>query len=170
MRRLLPVLLLSVLGATTARADVEVIFDPAPLHACWAQYERSISCAGEGSGPCMEASPHGASNRGMTACLAAELDWWRGLMARLLDDLRAAEAGFDAEPPGPGVYNPPSARAGLERTHALWEAWKTARCDYEVIGLLGSTLLGPISVGCRLELTHAQVDFLAGRLRGHAAR
>ncbi len=148
----------------------EVVFDPAPLEACWAEQESAITCAGQGSGPCMEATLYGASNRGMTECMAAELAWWRGLMARLLDDLRATEAAFDAEPAGPGVYNPPSARAGLERTHALWEAWKTARCNYEVIELLGSTLLGPMSVGCRLELTHAQVDFLASRLRGHAAR
>ena len=172
MRRLLPAfaLILAVSAAPVARAGGEVVFDPAALEACWAEHESARSCAGQGSGPCMEATPYGASNRGMTECMAAELAWWRVLMARLLDDLRAAEAGFDAEPPGPDVHNPPSARAGLERTHALWEAWKAARCNYEVIELLGSTLLGPMSVGCRLELTHAQVDFLVSRLQGHAAR
>lgn len=162
-------LIMAVVLAQPASAE-EVVFDPAPLADCWARYERSISCVGEGSGPCMKATSFGASNRGMTACLAAELEWWQTLMLSLLDDLRTAEAAFDAAPPGPGVHDPPSARAGLERTHALWEAWAAARCEYEVIALLGSTLLGPVSVGCRLELTRAQVDFLAGQLRAHANR
>ena len=165
----LPALALLLIAAMTPARAGEVVFDPASLDSCWAEHGRAGSCIGAGYTPCMEATPFGASNQGMTHCMAAELDWWEALVARLLDDLREAEAAFDAAPLEPWPYLPPALDA-LERTQALWEAWAEARCDYMTIEFLGGTMRGPVWVGCRLELTARQADFLAQRLGAHANR
>jgi len=168
MRAVLAITLAAALVPGPGLAD-KVVFDPAPLEACWQDQGRAAACTGEGSGPCMEATPFGTSTMGMVACLAAELDWWERLMARLLADLRAAEAAFDAAP-DPVLSDPPSAVAALDRVQRLWIDWARARCDYEVIEFLAGTIRGPIGVGCHLELTARQAEYLAGRLRGHEAR
>ena len=165
----LPALALILLAAASPARAGEVVFDPAPLAACRAEHGRADPCIGAGYTPCMEATPFGASNQGMTRCMAAELDWWEALLARLLDDLREAEAAFDAAPPEPWP-DLPSALDALEQTQALWEAWVEARCNYTTIEFLGGTMRGTIWVGCRLELTAGQADFLARRLSAHSNR
>ena len=165
----LPVLALILIAAASPTRAGEVVFDPAPLDTCRAEHGRAGPCIGAGYTPCMEATPFGASNQGMTRCMAAELDWWEALLARLLDDLRRAEAEFDAAPsePWPDL---PSALEALDRTQALWAEWIEARCDYMTIEFLGGTMRGQIWVSCRLEQTAHHVDFLAERLRAHANR
>ena len=112
-------------------------------------------CVGGWSTPCTE-TPGGGSTRGLSGCLAQELEAWESVRsavhARLLDAART----YDEDP----VDGAPPVGASLVAAKAAWEAHRDAQCTYEWSEYAGGTMRGIVAVSCRLQLTADRCAYL----------
>ncbi|MCB1395474.1 MAG: DUF1311 domain-containing protein [Rhodobacter sp.] len=144
---------LLALLATPALAD-EIPFSPAATEACLQDRPLDVGCIGDSASACIETEA-GSSNVGIGACWRAEGDYWQARLDAVLsrlaegaaqDDALLDEAGSAAGRQGPA----------LEAMRAAFDAYLSARCDYEGSLWQGGSGTGPAIAHCRMMMTGMQ--------------
>ena len=154
-------------AAALARENLR--FDPAALGAC-VEGGGGGDCIGQAADACMAATEGGYSNRGMIACIAAELAWWEAGLDASYKELHTREQKLDSEL-SEGIAGMPPRPSGADSLRDLQRAWtvyRDASCDYEALDWWGGTGAGLMIVSCRLQMTADQAlqlrDYLTERM------
>ncbi len=147
LHQIVPILLLGMLLPCSA-AEQEVDGETSTiLEKCLATAEAAAdasaarqSCVGTAAAACMDRTPAGLSNLGMTECLTLEAQWWDKLL-----NSRYAQLKADLEP---------EAFASLQDVQRKWIAFKDADCQYIYDHQFGEgSMRLPVSASCDLDAT-----------------
>ena len=136
--------------APVAHAQEAPVVDETVITACLqsASYVTpNPACIGAAAEDCMSL-PEGATTFGITSCLAAEANIWRGMLEQELAALTVALQSMDASREGSYLAVQPQ----LEDAQTAWQAYMRAQCGLEVGIVIDGTISGPTAAACEMDL------------------
>ncbi len=148
---LLAALLFALALPTAAAAQDGLDVAPEAVAACLqtATFDNlRPDCIGAAAESCM-ALPDGATTFGITTCLAAEGKVWQDLLTQELAGLEVALQALDERRAGEYAETRPQ----LDAAQTAWQNYRMAQCNLETGIVIDGTIRGPVSVGCKMEMT-----------------